>query len=62
MRALLLQAALPGVAAALAPESSPARGAGEVLVQLDALLCLACLVSSGSTHDKLSLLFWTLDK
>jgi hypothetical protein len=31
-------------------------------VQLDALLGLSCLLSSGSTHEKLQLCFWALDR
>jgi hypothetical protein len=34
----------------------------ELQVQLDALLGLSCLLSSGSTHSKLQLCFWALDR
>lgn len=53
---------LPDVAAALSPGQGHAGFGAEPLVQLDALLGLACLLSSGSNRDKLQLCFWTLDK
>ncbi len=48
-------------AAALCPSGAYSYGP-ELQVQLDALLGLSCLLSSGSKQDKLQLCFWTLDR
>lgn len=63
----LLSANLPedvslhDAAAALCADAAAAYSA-DLGVQLDALLGLSCLLSSGSTQDKLQLCFWTLDR
>lgn len=48
-------------AAVLSPSGAYGYGP-DLQVQLDALLGLSCLLSSGSTQDKLQLCFWTLDR
>lgn len=58
---LLQDASLHDAAAALCP-SGVHSYSPDVQVQLDALLGLSCLLSSGSTQDKLQLCFWTLDR
>jgi hypothetical protein len=52
---------LQDAAAALSP-SGVYGYSSDLQVQLDALLGLSCLLSSGSTHNKLQLCFWALDR
>jgi len=52
---------LQEVAAAMSPAGVRSYPTDQQ-VQLDALLGLSCLLSSGSMQDKLQLCFWALDK